>query len=273
MERLVWPPLPADATPNERDIVVAGERTTREAWQSSVRARPGCEYEEFEGFYVHSYPLPTESLNEVRIFQSPSDPERVLEQAVTFFGPRAPRWRLVCPPEWGSLLEAHCYAAGLSPIAHEPAMVIMSGGWRPQPQLAGFAVRRVEDSPTLALFGKTFADANGLPDSDFWVSKGFLDEPGWDLLLGFLDGRPVATGVGFTSGGTTGVWGIATVPECRGRGLGSAITWAVIHGGEKWGAHATHLWATKMGFPVYQKMGFKHVENKVIWTFERPGKS
>ena len=138
------------------------------------------------------------------------------------------------------------------------------------PKVNGFDCRRVEDSQTLESFGRTFAQANDLPDTNFWESPDLLETPNWDLFLGRLNGEPVATGLGYTSGGITGLWGIATLPDFRGRGLGSAITWAAVHAGKRWGSRATYLWATEMGFPVYLKMGFRHVENKAIWIFQQP---
>ena len=265
-----WPPAPVEATSTELDLVEAGEQTTLDAWESMVRVRPGCEFERHDEFYLHSFPAPMESLNEVRITNQPSDPESILGRAAAYFARRSPRWRLVCPPRWAALLEGPCRTVGLEPAPWEPVMVLPVLPTGPAAPLEDFECRRVEGPADLEAFGRTFAEADGLAESDFWTSQN-LPAPRWDLFLGRLRGRPVSTGVGFTSGAVTGVWGIATVPEFRGRGLGSATTWAVVQGGKRWGARATHLWATQMGFPVYRRMGFHHVENKPIWKFRGPG--
>jgi len=150
-------------------------------------------------------------------------------------------------------------------------MILVSDHGRPAAPLEGLVCRRVENRASLESFSRTFSRANELPHTEFWTGSTLLEEPNWDFLEALLDGEPVATGFGYTFGGITGVWGIATVPAYRGRGIGSAITWAVVHAGRRRGARAAHLWATEMGYPVYRKMGFRHVQNMALWVFERPG--
>jgi predicted GNAT family acetyltransferase len=67
--------------------------------------------------------------------------------------------------------------------------------------------------------------------------------------------------------------GIATLPEYRGQGMGTAITWGVVNAGGDKDARAAHLWATELGFPVYQKMGFWHIQNNANWIYYRPESS
>jgi GNAT superfamily N-acetyltransferase len=227
---------------------------------------PGCEFEEFEELSVRAHPLPTETLNEALITSHPSNPTRVVEQARAYFRNRSPRWRLVCPSKWQSLMVEPCREAGLRPGRDVPEMILTSDRRQVTPE--GFDCRRVKDMSSLESFQKTFSLAYQVPETGFWLSKALLDAPEWDLFLGYIDGKPAATGLGFTSHEITGIWAIATLPECRGRGMGTAITWAVVNAGGDKGARTAHLWATEMGFPVYQKMGFRHVENKAIWNHE-----
>jgi GNAT superfamily N-acetyltransferase len=119
---------------------------------------------------------------------------------------------------------------------------------------------------SMTVFARTFSLANQSPETDFWNTPGFLTTPGWDFFTGRYDGEPVATGLGYTSGGVTGIWGIATLPSLRGKGIGSAITRAVVDAGRARGAHATHLWSTELGYPVYRRMGFQHVGNRSVWV-------
>ncbi len=228
---------------------------------------PGCGFEEFEDCYVQSHPLPTEFLNEVHLTAKPSNPDRVVEQALGYFERRSPRWRLVSPPEWQSLMVQPCRRAGLEWSQDMPEMILRIK--ERQATAVESDCRRVEDMSALKTFQKTFSRANLAPESGFWESKSLLDAPGYDLFVGYLDAKPVATGLGFTFNEITGIRAIATLPECRGRGMGTAITWAVVNAGRDRGARASHLWATEMGFPVYQNMGFRHVENKSIWIYPR----
>ena len=228
-----------------------------------ARIFPGSESEEFEEFYVRSHPLPTETLNEVHVTKRPANPDRIVDQALRYFRSRSPQWRLVCGSDWGTLLAESCRRARLEPGPESPEMILLSD--RSPASSPEGDCRRAEVLSDLRTFQTTFSLANQLPESNFWVAERLLQSPEWDLFVGYLDNKPVCTGVGFTSNAVTGVWGIATMPEHRGRGLGRAVTQAVVEAGKSKGARAAHLWATELGFPVYQKMGFHHVENQNIW--------
>ena len=62
----------------------------------------------------------------------------------------------------------------------------------------------------------------------------------------------------------TRIYGVGMLPEFRGRGVGPAVTAAVVEAGIASGAGSAYLWATKMGFPVYRRPGFRQVENKAV---------
>jgi N-acetylglutamate synthase len=265
-----WPPSPEGHNAGDRDLLIAGDQVSLALVEAMVRARPGFELELREGFYLRSFRIPTEELNEVVLTRKPADPATVVNQACRYFEPRSPRWRLVCPPEWESLMDESCLAASLDPVLHTPIMILTPDNWRTTPPVENLVCRRVEDMPSLKSFGETFSRAFGFPNSDFWDSRPLLKTPGLDLIVGSLDDVPVSTGFGYTFGGITGVWGIATCAEYRGRGIGSAITWAVVTAGQRWGAEAAYLWATQMGFPVYRKMGFRHIQNQAIWVHQPP---
>ncbi|MEU8181241.1 GNAT family N-acetyltransferase [Micromonospora sp. NPDC049044] len=103
------------------------------------------------------------------------------------------------------------------------------------------------------------------PDGAFGalVGGGVLDA---DQVSGYLaeeSGRPVGTGLGLRTAGVLGVFNIAVVPSARGRGLGRAITEAVLRDGVAAGTEAAYLQSSEMGRPLYETMGFRLVEN---WT-------
>lgn len=263
-----WPPSPERHSARDRDLLAAGYRVSLALGEAMVRASPGFELELRDEFYLRSFRLPTEALNEVVITGAPKDPATVVDQACKYFEPRSPRWRLICPPEWESLMDEACRAGGLDPVRYTPVMLLTPESSRPTPPVKGLVCRRVEDMPSLVSFGETFSLAFGFPKTDFWEIPPLLEASSLDLILGSLDDVPVATGFGYTFGRITGVWGVATCPEYRGRGIGSAITQAVVTAGQRWGTDAAYLWATDMGFPVYRRMGFRHVQNQAIWVHQ-----
>jgi len=91
------------------------------------------------------------------------------------------------------------------------------------------------------------------------VTPGILDAPGLTLYVGYVDGAPLATGLGVRTGRTIGVYNIATAPSARRRGLGRAMTARVIADGVAAGCDVAVLQASDMGRPIYERMGFRTV--------------
>jgi len=86
-----------------------------------------------------------------------------------------------------------------------------------------------------------------------------LDEPGVRYYVGYVDGEPVATGVGIATGRTIGVYNIATVESARRRGYGAAMTVRAALDGRAAGCDVAVLQASAMGLPVYERLGYRMV--------------
>jgi len=71
------------------------------------------------------------------------------------------------------------------------------------------------------------------------------------------DGELVGTGVGTVNGSVGWVGTIYVVPERRGRGIGRALTEAVVSDLEAAGCRTLVLVATRAGMPVYERLGFR----------------
>ena len=65
------------------------------------------------------------------------------------------------------------------------------------------------------------------------------------------------------------MFAIPTLEAFRGRGLGAAITWAAIEKGRELGGTWASLQASKLGRPVYERMGFATPTEYV--HLQRPG--
>lgn len=91
------------------------------------------------------------------------------------------------------------------------------------------------------------------------TSPSFVARDDVDLFVGYLDGAPVSTSVAISSAGAGGVVNVLTLEEARGRGVGTAMTWAAVQAGVARGHDTVVLQATPMGLPVYRAMGFETV--------------
>ena len=76
----------------------------------------------------------------------------------------------------------------------------------------------------------------------------------------------VSTGLGFTVDGVTGVFDVATPPELRGRGYGSALTSRIVRDGFDGGSRLAFLQSSELGHGVYRRLGFREVEEYVLLT-------
>lgn len=82
-----------------------------------------------------------------------------------------------------------------------------------------------------------------------------------------VDARGVASSMGELVGetGMAIVGWVGTDRSYRRRGIGRAVTLATIHGLFELGAEVIGLQASPMGFPVYQRLGFRTICQYRIW--------
>jgi ribosomal protein S18 acetylase RimI-like enzyme len=84
-------------------------------------------------------------------------------------------------------------------------------------------------------------------------------EPAPLRAVGYLHGEPVATARVSLAGGAAGIYAVATLPEARGRGIGAALTHAVMATGRDLGYRVATLQSSSMGYRIYERLGFQHV--------------
>jgi GNAT superfamily N-acetyltransferase len=95
-----------------------------------------------------------------------------------------------------------------------------------------------------------------------------IDEGSW--YVGRVDGEIVATALGITIDGVTGVFNVATAPEHRGRGHGAALTARLLRDAFRGGATLAFLQSSDIGHRVYRQLGFRDVEEYLLLTRPDP---
>ncbi len=262
-----WPPTPESLGPAEHRLARDAELSDREIWRSHVLSKPGTRLVQEGDYYLHSYPLPVRPLNELRVTGTVRDVRRVLKRATEFFAEVSTTWRVILSQDQLADWEATLQSAGFARELDIPVLVLPSDRRLPIDPTPGLVLHRVEGAEDLRRFQHTFNEVSQDPDGYFWEKSQFLENPNLDFYLAELNGIPCATGIGQTEHGLTGIWGIVTSPRQRRQGVGSAVTRAVVEGGVTRGATGAHLWSSEMGFPVYRRLGFRHVENRVSFSF------
>jgi GNAT superfamily N-acetyltransferase len=89
------------------------------------------------------------------------------------------------------------------------------------------------------------------------------------LYLGIWKGMPVATSMYLLAAGVAGVHFVATIPEARKRGFGYAITQKSLQDARQKGYRIGVLQASKLGYPVYTKLGFKEYSQFGVYTWRQ----
>jgi GNAT superfamily N-acetyltransferase len=140
------------------------------------------------------------------------------------------------------------------------------------PLPTGLEIVRVEDKETLQEWIHVASLGFGVAEEfeevwyDFFVEAVF-EQPFWTYLA-LLNGRPVGTSQLFLSAGVAGIYNVTCVPEARGQGIGAAITQAPLLDARAIGYRVGILQASKLGYPVYRRLGFQDFGKMSVYLWE-----
>jgi GNAT superfamily N-acetyltransferase len=257
--------------PNPEELPARCHRNFVEAHWQWTKAVPGSERRSLAGANAELLRSGIGAREANLLFLGPSDGplEPVLREAVAFFGPRH-AWRVV----------------STSPRSDELAQVAPSFRLRPAPAPPGMVLAPIPPAPPPPDGLRIDTVANVSQRDDFarvWCRAFLTPRSAFDLLLpevprddpergartrlyvGYAGGVPVACSSLVLSEGVAGVVSVGTVPQARRRGYGAALTWAAVEGGRELGAEVAFLTATRSGYPVYERMGFRRTVDYSSW--------
>ncbi len=92
---------------------------------------------------------------------------------------------------------------------------------------------------------------------DTYTRLGFGRGTQWHHYLGWLNHTPVAIASLLLHAGVAGIYGIATMPEARRQGVGTAMTLHTLQAAQALGYRVAILAPSKMGFNLYHRIGFQ----------------
>lgn len=127
---------------------------------------------------------------------------------------------------------------------------------------AGLKIIEVENDKTLEAWCHVICPSFGIPAQAEpammkWFKTDLERTLPLKLYLGIIDGKPVATSMYYLATGVAGIYFVSAMPEVRNKGVGFAITQKPLIEAKKLGYRIGTLQASKMGEPVYLRMGFK----------------
>jgi ribosomal protein S18 acetylase RimI-like enzyme len=239
----------------------------------SMRALPGAELVEEEGIcHHHAFPSNPMFKGAWRSRLASDERDQVVGRVTEWFARRDSPYTFwwADPVDLesglGETLARHGFTVN---VAGDPGMAaeIAAVSSRVEPP-EGFRVERALDRKRLEDWRDVFAEGFGIPlfTGQAWVDATLTLGPEsapWQLYVGYLGRRPVATNMLFGGAGVAGLFAVGTLSGVRGRGIGSAITLAPLRDAEAMGYRYTVLFATELGYPVYRRLGYRPLNRRI----------
>jgi GNAT superfamily N-acetyltransferase len=199
-----------------------------------------------------------------------------VEAADAFFERRRRGYTLLVHAESETDLVEQAGSRGQKPLSDSPFMTIEQAPAEPPGEEIDLrVVRDVATARDLVRVNREAYAEMGMPaaesDALFSIPERLL-EPHIHAVVAYLEERPVSTAFSLSTDRAAGVYWVGTVPEARQRGLGERCTQVVTQVAFERGAQVVALEASRMGFPIYERMGFRTV-GKVQWFVTPPPQS
>lgn len=223
--------------------------------------------------YRSDVPIPLFNAISGARFAPGREGERARAVLAAYVGRGLPFMWWLTPTTSSPAIEAALAEVGAEP-EHVPGMHV-SLAERPDRAAAGPGVTVTTAGPddleavmATMMDGFEFPDLARQPMADL---LGGVDPARMRHVLATVDGTPAATGSVWLTGTTAGLYNIATLPAYRGRGLGYAVTAALMDLARDLGCTEAVLHATELGRPVYERLGFVEVCRVPQWVWMPPG--
>jgi ribosomal protein S18 acetylase RimI-like enzyme len=280
-------PLPAD-TPDDR-LALATEENLAALFEAMASHVPGAEIDRRPGLCRHhAFPRNPMFKGVWACSLDPANIDAAIDETVAWFEAReapfffwwtGPGTR---PTDLGARLAArglldmaeqqHALAAGIHQTAlGAPAMVadlarLDEGVLAKLPP--GYRLVEVSDDAGLEHFKQVFVTTYEIPEfaGQAWLDATRaigVDRAPWRIHVGYLDGAPVATNILFCGAGVASVYGVATLPEAQGKGIGAAVTLGPLLSARAAGYHHAVLFSTEKGLRTYQRLGFRDTGSRI----------
>ncbi len=198
----------------------------------------------------------------------PERAEQRIEQVLRCYRSQGclPLWWIVSPSSEPANLGKYLERQRFHCFAHPPGMFARLSTLSQQVSLpVDFTIERVTNSLQLMKWVEIVQVADEVSKSlttgfyELFRNQGFGSEAPCYLFLGKVNGKPVATSRLFPAGGIAGIYHVATLPEARGHGYGTALTLAAASAGSQLGYQVGGLFATQAGYRLYNRLGFQEV--------------
>ncbi|MGL5940143.1 MAG: GNAT family N-acetyltransferase [Waterburya sp.] len=261
---------------NETDKVVQALEANLFSYFTNFGRTPLGEVYESSSLLYFSTGISSLFHNGVFRAQLQSEVERAIAQVIEYFAAKQVPFcwwtsNSTQPANLGKYLEAQ----GLQDIGNFPGMAIdlSNLGSRKCPQ--DLEIIRVEDQSSLESWLKIAMVGFDLPVGlvkdllSLESSLGFQGDR-YIRYLALWQKTPVAISALYLDAGVAGVYFVATLPEARGKGIGTQVTQTALEDAQRLGYRVATLQASAMGKNVYQRLGFQECCPIEIYLWQPP---
>jgi ribosomal protein S18 acetylase RimI-like enzyme len=235
-------------------------------WRHRVAACGGVVHE-VDGLAVCLTGVPDDPFNPTLVERAPSDPAAALVSAAKHYHLTGLSLGVDLEPTAHAEVRAAAERAGFRMVESRPGMALPVTELRAASAPPGVEIRSVDDPGLLEAAAEADAAAFG---ADMALIRAFLpdtllDDPWQRVFVALADGVVVGVGESALAHGVLGVFGIATVPAYRRRGIAAALTSHAIEdrAGE---ADLAVLQSSRLGYGVYEGLGFRAMSTWEVWV-------
>ncbi len=211
--------------------------------------------------------IPEKQFNLAFIKRITSNPEDNIKKWEQYFNSRNFPFQVIIRPGLEEPYALRLEEKGYKRIESIPAMVLFD-----LPDLiiekGNLHIKKVVTPTELGHFQTTGAKGFSLPDGagPFVITQQTLDLPNIDMFIGYAEGEPVCTSMLIITGNIAGIYWVSTLEKYRNQGFAEAITWQSIMLGKAKGCKFASLQASKLGVPVYKRMGFSNPFGYIVYS-------
>jgi len=212
-----------------------------------------------------------------RVLFTPENLEANIEKAISRFREKGVPGNLFVgpstrPPDIGNALLSH----GFVQTDIQPGMAI---DLHTLPDLTlppDFEIEPLTSVDQLKDYGEVTLRGFELPASLLvtaleYVKSAELDSVSQEhSFIGLMNGETVGVSTVIYGAGVAGIYRVATVPEARRKGVGTAMTLKALLVARDKGYRVGILQSSEMGYSVYKKIGFQEYCRQTVYTW-KPG--
>jgi len=235
-------------------------------WRHRVASCGGVVHE-VDGLAVCLTGVPDDPFNPTLVEHTPSNPAVALLAAAEHYRPTGLSLGVDLEPGTHAEVRTAVEGGGFRMVESRPGMALPIAELRSVPAPPGVQIGVVDDPGLLAAAAEADAASFG---ADVALARAFLPDtlvgdPWQRVYVAVVEGKVVGAGESALADGVLGVFGIATVPSYRRRGIAAALTSRLIEDRAR-DADLAVLQSSRLGYGVYERLGFRAMSTWEVWV-------